>query len=74
MTIDMTERICEDCVFVAANGESETAPEGFTPTGLWAVNWEEWEHDSSSFYVPFRPCPSCGTMLAGSWGHAERIN
>jgi RNA polymerase subunit RPABC4/transcription elongation factor Spt4 len=72
MTLQVVEdgRICQDCALIVANGEdgcedSDACPHG--NVGPHASLSGDIEDNGSEFYVPWRPCPGCGTTLTGSW-------
>lgn len=70
MTIGVIEegRLCQDCALVVANGEDSCEEGCKHGTGLPMGTVVEGGDDyDSEFYVPFRPCPGCGTTLAGTW-------
>jgi hypothetical protein len=68
-------RICQDCAFVTANGEDscEDPCEHGKGLSVHTVLSGDTEDNSSEFYVPFRPCPGCGTTLAGTWFEAVEL-
>ncbi len=63
----METMICADCAIWHTNGDDSGAATPFEPTGDYVVTADE----PISFYVPWQPCPSCGTTLAGTWYEAE---
>jgi hypothetical protein len=58
-------RCCLDCALVVANGEDSCdpaeCPHGDIPQGIIGDMRDSEEHK------PFRPCPGCGSTLAGQW-------
>ena len=62
--------ICQDCAMIAANGEDGCEGTCDHGTGL---AFHTALGDSVDFYRPFRPCPGCGTTLAGEWFHAVEL-
>jgi hypothetical protein len=68
-------RICQDCAFIVANGEDSCEDPCEHGKGLpvSVVLTGDTEDNESEFYVPWRPCPGCGTTLAGSWFEAAEL-
>jgi len=67
MTLTVVEdgRVCFDCALIIANGEDGCDPADCGHGYAGAVL--SGESDGYEFFVPWRPCPGCGTQLAGSW-------
>jgi hypothetical protein len=68
-------RICQDCALIVANGEDscEDPCEHGKGLSVHTVLAGDTEDNESEFYKPFRPCPGCGTTLAGSWFEASEL-
>lgn len=61
-------RVCIDCALILANGEDSCEGDCqhalSLPIGA-VLDHQEGEHEE--FFKPWRPCPGCGTTLAGTW-------
>jgi hypothetical protein len=68
-------RICVDCAAIVANGEDscEGPCEHGKGLAVGTVLTGDTEDNESEFYVPWKPCPGCGTTLAGSWFEAADL-
>jgi hypothetical protein len=66
-------RICQDCALIVANGEDGCIGPCDHGLNLPASTALGGFDDESEFYVPFRPCPGCGTTLAGTWFEAFEL-
>lgn len=61
-------RLCVDCAMILANGEDSCEEACTHGTELAPGACLTFDPDNESeFYVPWRPCPGCGTTLAGTW-------
>jgi hypothetical protein len=76
MTLEAIDlgRICQDCAQIVANGEDSCEGPCEHGLGLPAMTALGLTEDNESeFYAPFRPCPGCGTTLAGTWYDAFNL-
>ena len=62
-------RVCEDCLYVSANGTADLSPEsewsGFLPEYTDVIDLSPIDPDSEGHFS-WSPCRTCGTGLGGT--------